>query len=227
MRATEPESMHRYLIFDMDGVLVNSEPFHKKVLQAALKDLGRSLEDDYYNSLVGMANREMWMKIRDDFKLTTPVDDLMAEHLKLLYVMLEKTDLPVPAGMSQLQTRLRALGVHCSLASSSPPRLIRAVVDGLGIADLLDHMVSGEEVEKSKPEPDIFLKVSAYYGVDPAAFWVIEDSAHGVSAALAAGMRCVGYRNPDSGDQDLSRAHRVISHFDQLNTEELISLWEK
>lgn len=217
--------MNKFLIFDMDGVLVNSEPFHKEVLVEVFRSKGLHLDDPYYNSLVGMSNRAIWEKVRTDFSLSGEVKAHMDYHQEVLFRMLEDREVPQPEGMPGLLERLRKSDIRCSLASSSPMRLINAFVDRMQIADLLDHTVSGEHLERSKPFPDIFLKVSALYGADPGQFWVIEDSSHGVKAALAAGMRCIGYRNPDSGAQDLTMAHLRIDHFDTLNDTVLNDLW--
>ncbi len=210
----------------MDGVLINSEPFHKEVLEEVFRRKGLSMDDSYYNSLVGMSNKAIWLKAKDDFSLSPDIADLMKFHQDLFFDMLEDRHIPQPEGMPELLERIRKLGVRCSLASSSPMKLIDVFVDRMGIAPLLDHKVSGESLPRSKPFPDIFLKVSALYGVPPEKFWVIEDSAHGVEAAVAAGMQCIGYRNPFSGNQNLEKAHMEIVHFDELNDTVLQKLWK-
>ena len=218
--------MDRFLIFDMDGVLVNSEPFHKEVLAEVFRLNNLQLKEVYYNGLVGMSNRAIWEKVQRDFEIPQAVSALREFHLRVFFDMLEGRHIPQPPGLSALITRLKELGVKCSLASSSPMRLIDEFVHRLQIGSLLDHKVSGEHLERSKPFPDIFLKVSENYGQHPGKFWVIEDSAHGVQAAIAAGMQCIGYRNPDSGNQDLSSAHLEIDHFDELNETVLKGLWK-
>ncbi|THD65835.1 HAD family phosphatase [Robertkochia marina] len=215
----------RFLIFDMDGVLINSEPFHKEVLEAVFRSQGLPMTGAYYNSLVGMSNRAIWEKAVKDHGLKQSTDNLMNYHMEVFFEMLESRTIPQPEGMPEFLERVRNSDIRCSLASSSPVKLINEFVRRLQIDSLLDHKVSGEDLPRSKPFPDIFLRVSALYGADPADFWVIEDSAHGVKAALAAGMQCIGYRNPDSGNQDLSAAHIEIDHFDELNEKLLRKLW--
>lgn len=217
--------MERFLIFDMDGVLINSEPFHKEVLTEVFRSKGLDMNTPYYNSLVGMSNRDIWEKVRQDFSLHPPVAELMDYHQGVFFEMLQGRTIPQPDGMPELLERLQKMQVRCSLASSSPMKLINVFVNQMGIDSLLDHKVSGEDFTRSKPFPDVFLKVSELYGEAPGRFWVIEDSSHGVKAALAAGMGCIGYQNPDSGAQDLSNAHREINHFDELNETVLKALW--
>src|SRR5690606_3322721 len=110
------------------------------------------------------------------------------------------------------------------LASSSPVKLINIIVDRLEIRHHFDYLVSGEEVERGKPFPDIFLKVAELYNIEPSDSLVIEDSHNGVLAAKAAGMTCIGYKNLNSGNQDLTKADIVIGHFDELSDKVLKEL---
>ena len=225
-RNLEAVCMNRFLIFDMDGVLIDSEPFHKEVLKEVFNSKGLDLNDAYYNSLVGMSNRAIWIKAKNDFLLSPSVETLMQDHMDLFFEMLGNREIPQPDGMAGLLERVKGMGIRCSLASSSPMRLIEVFVNRMGIGELLDHMVSGEQLKRSKPFPDIFLKVSECYGESPERFWVIEDSAHGVKAAVDAGMRCIGYQNPLSGNQNLAQADLTIRHFDELNHAALNNLWK-
>jgi beta-phosphoglucomutase-like phosphatase (HAD superfamily) len=93
----------------------------------------------------------------------------------------------------------------------------------MDVTDYFDFVVSSEDVAYGKPDPEIFLKAASGLNVDPDECLVIEDSKLGVEAAKKAGMKCVGYRNPHSGDQDLSEADIVIDNFSKLNLEELLS----
>ena len=93
-----------------------------------------------------------------------------------------------------------------AIASSSPRLFIEAVVEKIGIQQYFTIIVSGEEVERSKPEPDIFLKAARLLNVNPFECLVVEDSKSGTIAAKKAGMKCIGYLNLNSGEQDLSQA---------------------
>lgn len=95
-------------------------------------------------------------------------------------------------------------------------RLIEKFTNQLDITPFFDVMISGENVERSKPHPDIFLKVAEWYGVSPDKFWVIEDSKNGVQAAKSATMSCIGFYNPNSGSQDISKADIIIHSMSEI-----------
>ena len=113
-------------------------------------------------------------------------------------------------GIPGLLAEIKDAGLKLGLASSSGRDFIEIVLTKLDILDYFDVIVSGEEVEKSKPDPDIFLKTAGNLGVNPEDCLVIEDSRHGVKAAILAGMKCIGFRNPNSGTHDLSLADAVV-----------------
>ena len=100
-----------------------------------------------------------------------------------------------------------------ALASSSPRRIIDLFTSKTSTQSYFEFLLSGEEVPNGKPEPDIFLEAARRLGAAPAECVVIEDSANGVQAAVAAGMRCIGFQNPHSGTQDLKMADLVVDHF--------------
>jgi HAD superfamily hydrolase (TIGR01509 family) len=103
-----------------------------------------------------------------------------------------------------------------ALASSSTQRVIDTVLEKLALVGVFDPVVSGEEVEHGKPAPDIFLRTAGLLEIPPETCLVIEDSANGVRAAKAAGMVCIGFRNPNSGAQDLSAADAIVASLDEI-----------
>lgn len=90
----------------------------------------------------------------------------------------------------------------------------------------MKFIISGEEVKRGKPDPEIFITTAKRIGVNPESCLVIEDAENGVKAAKAAGMKCIGYKNMDSGNQDLSEADLVINNFSELNLDILKGLWK-
>lgn len=210
--------MKKHIIFDMDGVLVDSEPIHKKILNEVLITMGStSVSLEYYFSLVGMGGLLIWEKLIKDFNLTGVASDLYASHKNYFYSVIETYDVLPVKGVIQFLDRLKKENYFISLGSSSPVRLINHSVSKIGIKDYFDYLVSSEHVQHGKPFPDIFLKVAELYNTEPSNFLVIEDSHNGVLAAKAAGMTCIGYRNPNSGNQDLSKADMIIDRFDEIN----------
>lgn len=209
--------MQPYIIFDMDGVLVDSEPFHKQILNKVFDIMGIHFTNEYYNTLVGSDGNSIWNKINADFKLNGVPEKLLKFHKDFFYKELEHNEMPSVTGVIELLESLKKDQFSLSLGSSSPKKLINIVVDRLAIRTYFDQLVSSEDVNKGKPNPDIFLEVANRYQKPSEDFVVIEDSKNGVIAAKTAGMKCIGYRNLNSGIQDLSQADIIVERFSEIN----------
>lgn len=213
-----------HFIFDMDGVLIDSEPAHQQIFKKVFEELNLDFSVAYHHTLVGMAAVPMWEKIRSDFQIQTDARELMNFHKEFMYVEIKELDIQLVSGVLGLLDRLQEMQIKMSLASSSAEKLIHHFVDKFGIRAKFDFLISGESLTRSKPFPDIFLKVAELYDLKPDRFVVIEDSNNGVLAAKAAQMQCIGYTNPNSGQQDLSLADETISSFSQLDNQKIKDL---
>ncbi len=216
--------MLQAVIFDMDGVLIDSEPLHQAADLDLLQQLGITPPAGYLAQFTGMANPEMWRQIASDFRLTLDIPALLHTQELLKIARLQREPWQAIVGVGDLIDALAAAGVRMGVASSSSPGLIAAVLQRIGLADRLPVTLSGETMAHSKPAPDIFLAMADRLGVTPAHCVVIEDAHHGVTAAKRAGMACVAYRNPGSGNQDLSAADLCIDHFSALDVARLRGL---
>ncbi|GAA4503879.1 HAD family phosphatase [Pseudaeromonas paramecii] len=194
------------VIFDMDGVLVDSEPLYMRVERQSFARHGVFLAPADQDRFVGTSQRQMWQTIRQEYGLEAELDTLIAEHQQAVLAALRQQPLPAMPGVADLLAALAAAGKPCALASSSPRALVETMLETIGLSTCFSQTVCGDEVRLSKPEPDIFLQAADRLGVAPAHCLVIEDSAHGVTAAKAAGMPCIGLQNPNSGNQSLAAA---------------------
>lgn len=217
--------MQKHIIFDMDGVLVDSEPIHMEILGEVLRGMGVTLTKEYHFTLVGMGALMMWEKLKKDFDLEGDPADLLDTHKAYFFRVIKDREIPLTDGISDLLDRLKSSGYNLSLGSSSPVKLIDIFMEKVDLRGYFDHLVSSEHVANGKPFPDIFLRVSELYNLSPDNFVVIEDSRNGVKAAKAAGMQCIGYRNANSGNQDLSGADLTINDFRELSTEKIDMLY--
>jgi len=208
----------------MDGVLIDSEPAHQQIFKKVFEELNLDFSVAYHHTLVGMAAVPMWEKIRSDFHIQTDARELMNFHKEFMYVAIKELDIQLVPGALELLERLEAQQIKLSLASSSAEKLIHYFVDKFQIGSKFDFLVSGESLQRSKPFPDIFLKVAELYNLQSNRFVVIEDSNNGVRAAKAAQMQCIGFKNSNSGQQDLSLADQVISSFSQLDHQKIKQL---
>lgn len=210
--------MLKAVIFDMDGVLVDSEPVHFKSNQITLKKYaGVDLDYEYYKQFIGSTVAAMWQIMQKDFHVTDySWEDLMKKNDEILAEMLRKEGYPEVPGAAELVRKLHEQGYLLAIASSSRLEKINYNVTNLGIKDCFQALVSGMDLKRPKPAPDIFLKAAEKLGVKPEECLVIEDSQNGVKAALAAGMACLGYINPNSGNQDLSAADYLFEDFSSV-----------
>jgi beta-phosphoglucomutase-like phosphatase (HAD superfamily) len=200
------------IIFDMDGVLIDSEPIHLQIEQQQFRDLGLVLSPAEHLRYVGTSANNMWQQLNERYHLQTSVADRVAEGSArfLAHLRQHRAEVRPVAGVSELIAKLLALGKQLVLASSAPRQNIELVLEVLGLAACFPVRVSGQELPLSKPHPEIFLRAAQLAGATPAQCTVIEDAANGVAAAKAAGMRCLAYRNPHSGPQDLAQADRIV-----------------
>ncbi|RNL95037.1 HAD family phosphatase [Sinomicrobium pectinilyticum] len=213
--------MQKHVIFDMDGVLVDSEPVHMQILEEVLAGIGVEVTREYHFTLVGMGALMIWEKLKKDFGLNGDPRDLLEAHKAYFFQVIHNREIPLTNGISELLDRLKLEGYNLSLGSSSPVKLIDIFMEKVNLRSYFDHVVSSEHVANGKPFPDIFLRISELYDISPDKFVVIEDSKNGVRAARSAGMQCIGYRNMNSGNQDLSAANLLIYDFRELTTEKM------
>lgn len=213
------------VIFDMDGVIVDSEPLHYEAESRIFARLGITVPGAMRNSFIGMSGAGMWRTVRDEFTLAQSVGELLEIDRKLrleFFSGLDRLD-PV-AGALDLLKEISGSGLKTALASSSSPDLIDIILDRLDARRYFGAVISGDTVPRGKPAPDIFLRALELIGARAGSCVVIEDSRNGVIAAKAAGLRCVAYRNPNSPGQDLSAADMIIDDFRTLSVRGLRAL---
>lgn len=204
------------VIFDMDGVIINSEPIHFMIDNQLLKQLAIHHSDDYLDKFVGYTNPAMWQCIKTEFGIKESVDELIARQMSMKQTYFRDHPLMPIDGIVGLLDTLVKMKLKIGVASSSLRLFIEQVLTSTHLTQYIDEIVSGEEVPQSKPEPDVFIQCADALHVAPEHCVVIEDSTHGVIAAKHAGMFCVGFRNLDSGYQDLSFADRIVDHISEV-----------
>lgn len=220
-----PHSKPHAVIFDMDGVLVDTEPLYVEVNQQLFEELGIAMSVEEQLTFVGISSADMWRVIREKFTLSQPVETLLQLEMDAMYYTLKTLPFLEPmSGITALLDALRASEIQLAIASSSRRTIIELVLTRTGLKTYFDAIVSGDEVTQGKPNPEIFLTVAEKLHVWPQNCLVIEDSPHGVAGAKDAEMRCVGFQNPNSGNQDLSRADLVIHNFSPQNIQKIVQL---
>jgi len=214
------------VIFDMDGVIIDSEPIYFKIERNLFDELGVDMHQEKHESFVGMTMEALWESITDEYQLEHTIEDLIKLHKdSVLEYMSKAEELPVIEYIRELIEELVNKKVKVAVASSSPKKLIEIVLNRINLIDSFDFIVSGEEVEKGKPYPDIFIHAARELNISSDNCVVIEDSSNGVKAAKSAMMKCIGFKNVNSGNQDLSEADAIINSFGELNIELLEGLF--
>lgn len=211
--------MLKAVIFDMDGVIIDSEPTHMKLENEAYKKLGIDVSTDEHHSFVGTTSYYMWEVLKNKYKLNQTLEELVDydRNIYFKYLVSDECEIILINGVKELIKDLHENGVKLAIASSSPLNVIEAVAKKFKIEQYFEAFVTGDFVKKSKPEPDIFIFASEKLGVNPRNCVVIEDSHNGVLAAKKAGMKCVGINSDHEGSQDISMADLVINSFKEVN----------
>ncbi len=208
-------------IFDMDGLLIDSEPLWRRAEQAAFKKVGISLTDAECAQTTGLRTDEVvryWHERRpwDAEVPGTSHDDVRLDIENRVVRLVEDEGQALPGVRHALDVSKR-LGLRIALASSSPPRLIDAVLHGLGISERFELTCSAAHEEHGKPHPAVFLTTASQLDVPPKSCVVLEDSLPGVRAGLAAGMRVVAVPAPeDRGHDGFGRADVLLNSLDDL-----------
>ena len=205
------------VIFDMDGVIIDSEPIHFEVDMQTMKDFGCSISKEELNKYVGTTNEYMWTDIKNKYKLDQSVEEIINYRSEMVKRKVIESDLIPIEGIADLLKELKVKNIPAAIASSSPRDFIEVVVSKFQLEDYFSCILSGEEVENGKPAPDIYVETAKKLGISPEECIVIEDSKNGVLAAKKAGMKCIGFKNINSGDQDLSKADCIVSSILDVN----------
>jgi beta-phosphoglucomutase family hydrolase len=210
------------VIFDLDGVIVESEDAHIEAERQTFLNYGVSVSAEELHRYTGTTAKAMFTELIAKYNLDTNFEEINHQKEQILFLLLDKDAEPTK-GVLSLIRELKRKGVSLAVGSSSNRKLVDYVLNKLKLTRMFDCIISAEDVEHSKPNPETFLTAATQLGVEPNQCVVIEDSKLGVEAAKNAGMKCIGYLNPHSGNQDLSKANIVINDFSKVDIEKLIS----
>lgn len=209
--------MLKAVLFDMDGVIVDTEPLHRKAYFKMFEDVNIVVDDALYDSFTGQATLPICKTLCQHFNLSETPEHLVStkrKHFKYLFE--NDTDLAMLEGVHELIKDYYENGLTLVLASSASMPNINRIFERFDLDRFFKAKISGADLKASKPHPEIFIKAAQLAGEAPENCMVIEDSTNGIAAAKAANIYCVGFKSPHSANQDYSKADRVITSFGEI-----------
>lgn len=203
------------IIFDMDGLMIDSEPFHCLAFDHVFKQFGKTLtQEENAMHYVGISDIDAATDMVSRYLIPLSPQELVRlkeeEYKKLL------TRIKPQPGLQELLTTLKAKRLHMVVASSSSHKEIYTVLVALGITSFFDNYFSAESVERGKPEPDLFLHAAKELHVNPSECLVLEDAPSGIKAAKQAGMKSIAIPSRETVGKDFSEATLVLDNLGEV-----------
>lgn len=219
--------MLRTVIFDMDGVIVDTEPVHRYAYYEHFSELGIEVPEEMYTSFTGFSTKNTYQKVKEHFHVSQEVNDLVLRKRALFNEAFDtKPDLELIEGVRDLIVHLHQQDIELILGSSASKSTIHRVFNRFELFPYFTHIVSGEDFPKSKPDPAIFNQAASLAKINTKEHClVIEDSTNGIKAANAAGIKVLGYQSQNSKQQDYSTADFVINSFLDVDAKHLAQLF--
>ena len=207
----------RAVIFDLDGVLVDSEPLYADALNRVMVMEGAEpLTEDESRSLIGTTVEDTWDAIKEMRSLSKPFEYYLGIYSQTL-IEIFRAGLELQPGAMDLVRAVRDRGLLLGLATSSRRAWVDVQLEVVGVNSVFDAVVTGDEVQDGKPSPEIYLSAAHLLGVPPAECLAVEDSPSGVAAAAAAGMYTVAVRTESTAGLDISSADVVLDSLEEFD----------
>lgn len=205
------------VIFDMDGVLVDSEPLHVSIETAMIKELNIALKKELYSKFAGTTSLSMWKTLVEEFHLDKNPKELSTESDKrFVDELLNTEEVQLFDGVRGVLINLYNKGIPIALASSSSKLIVNAVLERFNLRQYFNAVVTGSDIQNSKPHPEIFLLAAKKLKISPSDCIVVEDSPNEVKAAHLAGMNCIGFAS-EKNHHDISNATWIIKSFNEFD----------
>ena len=209
---------YRAIIFDMDGVLVDSEPLFLNAINRLLVQEGVDPVSEAENQefLIGTTIQETWRQLKLRRPLPLPAETYMQRYDVIVREVMMQELAPQP-GVRALIAACRQRGLPVAVASSSRHIWVDLKLAAIGLTGAFDLVLGGDDVTRGKPEPDIYLKAAAGLGLPPEQCIAIEDSPIGIAAAVAAGTCTIAVRTDYTRHLDVSQAHAILETLEDFD----------
>jgi HAD superfamily hydrolase (TIGR01509 family) len=208
-------TMIKAVLFDLDGLMVDSEPHSLASWEAVLAERGVTLDQLTIDSILGRRIDATARTLIDKYDLPDTVQGLADAKTEYQIAHLDGNVRPMP-GLLELLDEIDGRGLQKAIASSGIRRYVEAVLRVNGLLDRFSVIITGDQVAHGKPAPDVFLAAARALNVEPQYCLVLEDAPAGVQAAKAAGMTCIAVPDHGVAQLDLSQASRVVTSLDYV-----------
>lgn len=212
-------------IFDMDGVIVDTQGMHTTAATKALNEFGVPAVWEEIQQYAGTANGMAYRESARHHHMEIPLQEVASRKNELFNAMLDEAiesgSLQPIDGIPELLAGLKAKGIPTAIASSSSNAMIRYIVETFRLQDCFSALISARDLPMAKPDPAVYTWTAGYLHVLPKHCVVLEDAHMGVLAAKAAGATCIGFQNPSSGNQDLSQADFIVHKISEIDIDRL------
>ncbi len=218
--------MLKAVIFDMDGVIIDSEPLHHKAYYKMFDDMNVDVSNKLYESLTGKSTLNVCKQVCDIFKLEEAPETLVTikrKHYEHIFENDKTFDLI--DGVLDLIKDYHSNGLTLILASSASMPSIERIFKRFDLNPYFKVKLSGADLKASKPHPEIFINAAEASGFNKDECIVIEDSTNGIQAANSAGIYSVGFDSIHSKNQDYSTANKVITNFEEIRFSKVLSVF--
>lgn len=215
------------VLFDMDGVIVDTEPIHKKAYFRMFENFGAAVSEEQYASFAGASTRKVCNSVKNRFDLNVQVEEM--ESVKRTYfkkLFYNDADFDMVSGVKKLIEHYFENKITMVLATSASHTTIKMVFEKFGLYPFFKAIISGTDLKESKPNPEIFIKAAELAGEAPGNCMVIEDSTNGITAASRAGIFCAAYKGGNTKFQDYSLANIVVNDFSELELSKIESYFK-
>lgn len=220
--------MLKAVIFDMDGVIVDSEPFHSKAFYSLFEELGIEVSSSLYSTFTGKATLPICEEICNQFSLKqTPEELVVRKRVHFKRIFEKDPSLKLIDGVLERIQEFHSAGITLVLASSASMPTIHSIFSRFELYPYFKTLLSGADLKASKPHPEIFQKATKATSFSVNECMVIEDATNGIKAAKAAGLFCVAYRSFHSKNQDYSLADKIIENFNEITLDKIRPIFER
>lgn len=215
------EAAMKAVIFDMDGVIIDSEPIHTMTKIQTFRHYGLELTEAECLPYMGRTTKAMFKHFIEKYDVDVSLAEMVRyKHERYLAVLHKDESIKPIKGVMELLQALQNQNIPAAIGSSSGRQVIDAVVKKFQLHAYFQSILSGADLPQSKPDPAVYLLSAKRLGIEAKDCIVIEDAASGIAAAKAAGMYCIAYRNVNSGAQDLSQADEIVDSLEEIELAE-------